>query len=144
MDRRQAKAFQVLGIPADSDADAVVTAYRRLARVTHPDVSADPGAGDRFASLAAAYRLASQAAAVAGSSASADRSGLRCNGSAQGSGPADGERASDWAGGRGSVPDWSMRLGPIPRRRQPKAAPIVAGPVFISPARTGHGEVRDG
>lgn len=127
MDRTRAEAFQVLGIPVDSDADAVLHAFRRLARVTHPDVSADPQAGDRFASLAAAYRFASQAAAGAGSSASADRSGLR-----------------------GSVPSRPMSWGSTPRRRRPHDAPIVAGPVFISPARrtgdeqAGQGEVRGG
>lgn len=145
MERRRAEAFRVLGIPVDSDADAVVHAYRRLARVTHPDVSADPEAADRFAALAAAYRLASQAAAVAAGSASADRSGLRYEGSAYGSDPGDGGPASDWALGWGLVPGWSIPLGPTPRRRQRQDAPIVAGPVFISPARrTGHGEVRGG
>ena len=146
MDKRRADAFQVLGIPADSDTDAVAHAYRRLARVTHPDVSADPAAADRFATLAAAYRLATQAAEVAGGSASADRSGLRYDGSAYRNEHAAGGPTSDWAlEWWGSVPDWSMRLGPTPRRRHRQGAPIVAGPAFISPIRhTGHGEVRDG
>lgn len=57
MDRKRGEAFGVLGIPADSDQDAVVHAYRRLARATHPDVSNDPDAADRFATVAAAYQL---------------------------------------------------------------------------------------
>jgi hypothetical protein len=65
MDKRRMEAFQVLGIPANSDQATVVHAYRRLARATHPDVSADPEAADRFATLAAAYRLASQPPATA-------------------------------------------------------------------------------
>ena len=60
MDRRRVEAFGVLGIPADSDRDAVVHAYRSLARATHPDVSDDPDAADRFATVAAAYQLVSK------------------------------------------------------------------------------------
>jgi len=145
MDRRRAEAFEVLGIPADSDADAVVHAYRRLARMTHPDVSADPEAGDRFASLAAAYRLASEAAAVVGGSASIARSGLRRQASEHGSEHVDGGPTSDGDRGWGSISSWSISLGPTPWHRQRQGAPIVAGPVFVSPARrTGHGEVRGG
>ena len=59
MDKARVEAFRALGIPADSDRDAVAHAYRRLARATHPDVSSDPGAADRFATIAAAYRLLS-------------------------------------------------------------------------------------
>jgi hypothetical protein len=145
MDRRRTEAFQVLGVPADSDAEAVAHAYRRLARLTHPDVSADPEAAARFATLAAAYRLASQAAAVAGGSGSTERSGLRYQGSASGREPGCGDPTSDSARGWGPVPGWSMPLGPTPRHRPRQGAPIVAGPVFISPAGSpGHGEVRDG
>ena len=49
MDSRRIQAFGVLGIPADSDQNAVAHAYRKLARATHPDVSNDPDAADRFA-----------------------------------------------------------------------------------------------
>src|SRR3954454_2278744 len=59
MERQLAEALKVLGIPADSDHQRVTDAYRRLARMTHPDVSPDPEAAERFATLTAAYRLVS-------------------------------------------------------------------------------------
>ena len=61
MDRRAVEAFQLLGIPRDSDRSAIAHAYRRLARAIHPDVSADADAAERFASLAEAYRIATAA-----------------------------------------------------------------------------------
>lgn len=61
MDGRHVAARRLLGVPADSDPAAVAQAYRRLARATHPDVSADPEAAKKFAALAAAYRLLSAA-----------------------------------------------------------------------------------
>ena len=54
------EAFHMLGVPLDSDREALGHAYRRLARATHPDVSADPEAEQRFAALTDAYRLACQ------------------------------------------------------------------------------------
>ena len=60
MDRQVDEAFRVLGIPADSDRETVASAYRRLARATHPDVSRDPDAAQRFATVSAAYRLVSE------------------------------------------------------------------------------------
>ena len=59
MDKQLEEALQVLGIPADSDRETVTGAYRRLARATHPDVSPNPDAAERFATVAAAYRLVS-------------------------------------------------------------------------------------
>lgn len=59
MDSRQMEAFRVLGIPPDSDRDAVVRAYRRLAQANHPDVSNDAEAAERFAAVAAAYQVIS-------------------------------------------------------------------------------------
>jgi len=53
------EALNVLGIPADSSRETVTSAYRRLARATHPDVSPDPDAAERFATVAAAYRVVS-------------------------------------------------------------------------------------
>ncbi|WP_082563753.1 MULTISPECIES: J domain-containing protein [unclassified Nocardioides] len=145
MDRRRTEAFEVLGIPVDSDADAVAHAYRRLARVTHPDVSAEPEAAARFAALAAAYRLASQVDAVTEGSASARRPGMRYPGSAYGREPGYGDPTSDWARGWGSVPQWPIALWPNRSGRPRPGVPIVAGPVFISPARRpGNGEVRGG
>ena len=56
MSRSVEEAMRVLGV-ADSDPETVAHAYRRLARETHPDASPDPDAADRFATVAAAYRL---------------------------------------------------------------------------------------
>ncbi len=46
---------RVLGIPKNATPDQIRTAYRRLARAVHPDVSKAPDAAARFAALAAAY-----------------------------------------------------------------------------------------
>jgi len=66
MDRRAIEAFELLGIPEGSDRDTIARAYRRLARTTHPDVSADRDASERFASLTEAYRIAASAPAQTG------------------------------------------------------------------------------
>src|SRR4051794_17893147 len=64
------EAFRLLGVAADSDAATVAHAYRRLARATHPDLSPDPDAGRRFATLTAAYRLLADRAHREGNSES--------------------------------------------------------------------------
>lgn len=61
MESRRIEAFRVLGIPADSDRVAVAHAYRRLALATHPDVSSDPLAAERFVTLTEAYKVAAEA-----------------------------------------------------------------------------------
>ena len=61
MDGRLDEALKVLGIPAGSGREAVASAYRRLARATHPDVSPEPDAAARFAAVTAAYRVVCQA-----------------------------------------------------------------------------------
>jgi hypothetical protein len=61
-----ADARVVLGIAADATPDQVVSAFRRLAREVHPDVSEHRDAGPRFDALVAAYRIASRAAAREG------------------------------------------------------------------------------
>ena len=58
MNGRAVEAFQLLGIPRDSDRDTIAHAYRRLARAIHPDVSHDADAAERFADLTEAYRIA--------------------------------------------------------------------------------------
>ena len=63
MNRRAVEAFQLLGIPRDSDRDTIAHAYRRLARAVHPDVSPDADAAERFADLTEAYRIATTAPA---------------------------------------------------------------------------------
>src|SRR3954469_3808397 len=57
MDPKLAQALEMLGVTLDSDGATVRRAYRRLARATHPDMSPDPVAAERFASVHAAYRL---------------------------------------------------------------------------------------
>ena len=57
MSRSIEEALGALGVAADSDPETVAHAYRRRARETHPDVSPDPDAAHRFATVAAAYRL---------------------------------------------------------------------------------------
>ena len=54
-------ALAVLGLAAGADRDQVTSAYRRLARATHPDVSPTPDAAARFAAVANAYRRAVEA-----------------------------------------------------------------------------------
>lgn len=66
MNRRAVEAFQLLGIPRDSDRDAIAHAYRRLARSLHPDVSCDADAAQRFAELTEAYRIATAAPRTVG------------------------------------------------------------------------------
>jgi hypothetical protein len=58
-------ARALLGLPDDADRSAVTRAYWRLARTTHPDRSDAADATARFASLAAAYRRALEAAPAA-------------------------------------------------------------------------------
>jgi curved DNA-binding protein CbpA len=53
------EARTILGIPADSAHDEVARAYRRRARATHPDVSADPDAAAQFDAVSTAYRVLS-------------------------------------------------------------------------------------
>lgn len=130
MEGRLVQAFRLLGVPVGSDRELVVEAYRRLARHTHPDVSADPTAADRFAALTDAYRLASQAAP-----------------------PATIAVARGTATGRPSTPpDRSPSAErPLPRTKPTtphagawsvRGAPIVAGPVVISPIRSASSQER--
>ena len=51
------EARALLGVAADTTPAAVAQAYRRLARVTHPDVSPAPDAAERFAAVCAAHDL---------------------------------------------------------------------------------------
>jgi hypothetical protein len=46
----------VLGLDADADRDAVIHAYRRLAKESHPDLTAAQDAAARFDAVTAAYR----------------------------------------------------------------------------------------
>lgn len=54
--------YAILGVPPEADAAAIKTAYRKLARQYHPDVSREAGAEDRFKEVAEAYEVLSDAA----------------------------------------------------------------------------------
>jgi curved DNA-binding protein CbpA len=133
MAQRLEEALRVLGIPADSDPEHVAEAYRRLARATHPDVSADPDAAARFATLASAYRLVSATARSERSEHSADRPHARGM-SSRTDPPTDVGSGLRTGFGRarplGAVSPY-LRAG----RDRP---PIVAGPVLVRRFRSEH------
>lgn len=54
--------YKILGIEPEADAKAVKTAYRRLARKYHPDVSTEHEAEKRFKEVAEAYEVLSDEA----------------------------------------------------------------------------------
>ena len=134
MERSRVEAYRVLGIPVGSDRVTAARAYRRLARSTHPDLSNDPAAAERFATLAAAYRLL--LSETAGS-------------------PSETPAASGTAH---RVAPWAPRVAAYPRQERGRAGgppipgpvpvgvpmgswsrpPIVAGPVRVRPARPSH------
>ncbi|HEY5863211.1 MAG TPA: DnaJ domain-containing protein, partial [Casimicrobiaceae bacterium] len=47
--------YATLGVPRDADADAIKTAYRKLARKFHPDVSKEAKAEEQFKEVGEAY-----------------------------------------------------------------------------------------
>ncbi|KAL6224488.1 hypothetical protein ACLB2K_003343 [Fragaria x ananassa] len=47
--------YDILGIPASSTCHEIKTAYRRLARVCHPDVAAEDSSADEFMKIHDAY-----------------------------------------------------------------------------------------
>ena len=51
--------YQILGVAPDADEKAVKSAYRKLARKYHPDVSEHKDAEARFKEVAEAYRVLS-------------------------------------------------------------------------------------
>jgi len=57
MDKRD--YYEVLGVPRDADENAIKSAYRKLARQYHPDVSKATDAGERFKVINEAYEVLS-------------------------------------------------------------------------------------
>jgi hypothetical protein len=53
----QADHYAVLELPRNAEPHAVAAAYRRLARVYHPDVNTGPGAAERMRTINAAYAV---------------------------------------------------------------------------------------
>jgi curved DNA-binding protein len=49
--------YEALGVGRGASAEEIRSAYRRLAREHHPDVSKDPGAAERFSEIAEAYEV---------------------------------------------------------------------------------------
>ncbi|WP_425464396.1 J domain-containing protein [Nocardioides guangzhouensis] len=121
MDDRRLEAFRLLGIPAGSDRATVAHAYRRLARETHPDVSTDPLAMDRFVALADAYRVASQPPAAESFDVVLAAPGPSVR---PGRGEASPDRSTRVRGFWISTSLAGAAPGP----------PIVAGPVMVRPA----------
>jgi molecular chaperone DnaJ len=52
--------YEILGIPRDADERTIKSAFRRLARELHPDVSDHPEAQERFREAAEAYEVLSK------------------------------------------------------------------------------------
>lgn len=52
--------YEILGVSRDADEASIKKAFRRLARESHPDVSTDPQAEERFRELAEAYEVLSK------------------------------------------------------------------------------------
>ena len=49
--------YQILGVDVDADSKAIKSAYRRLARKYHPDVSAEENAESQFKEVSEAYEV---------------------------------------------------------------------------------------
>ena len=49
--------YKILGVPEDAYAKAIKTAYRKLARKFHPDLSEETDAEERFKEVAEAYEV---------------------------------------------------------------------------------------
>ncbi len=56
--RLSTPGVSALGLDSGASRGEITRAYRRLALLTHPDVSGDPAAAQRFASLTDAYHRA--------------------------------------------------------------------------------------
>jgi molecular chaperone DnaJ len=52
--------YEILGVPRDADGRAIKSAFRKLARELHPDVSDHPEAQERFREAAEAYEVLSK------------------------------------------------------------------------------------
>ena len=48
--------YTVLGISPTANSNEIKSAYRRLARLYHPDVNTDPAAGEKFSRIHEAYQ----------------------------------------------------------------------------------------
>lgn len=135
MSKQLREALEVLGIPADSDHEQATHAYRRLARVTHPDRSAAPDAAERFATVTAAYRLVSgsflSAQSDEGMAASEPGRDLSPRPHLDGRGTLEDHV---WPATPDRVSDWPSQVAPYLRTGLWDRSSIVAGPVMIRQA----------
>jgi hypothetical protein len=122
------EALGVLGLPATASSADVTSAFRRLAKLSHPDATGrtDASAGQRFAAVVEAYRL------LAPATESPDSSGSPVSGAAP---PPPGEPSEHPAPQR--APERPPQRPPI--RSDPSSTvrgsrpPIIAGPVVVRP-----------
>jgi len=49
--------YQILGLPVDSSVEDIKKAYRKLARLSHPDLNHSPGAAEQFIRATEAYEF---------------------------------------------------------------------------------------
>ena len=108
-------ALALLGLPASATGAQIVDAYRRLVRATHPDATGrnDPGTAQQFAAIHDAYQLLTQ----------------------PGQDSADEPVRAFRARGPGdeSATPAQPPLAPTRRRALRARAPLVAGPVVVTP-----------
>ena len=104
-------ALAALGLGADASPRDIVSAYRRLARSSHPDTAPDHLGGPSFADIAAAYRFLT--ADTGASPFAAD--------------PADNPFAGIAVGSDEDWPSWHLSSP------WPEDPPLTAGPVIIRP-----------
>lgn len=102
-------ALAALGLGADASPRDIVSAYRRLARSSHPDTAPELVAGPAFADIAAAYRFLTADAHTTPHQPD----------------PPDGPFGGD--GGSGESPTWDVSPW------WPDDPPLTAGPVIIRP-----------
>ena len=50
-------SYEILGVSPSAPAEDIKVAYRKAARLYHPDKNPDPAAADRFRSIQSAYEL---------------------------------------------------------------------------------------
>ena len=60
-DSKKRDYYEVLGVNRDADADQLRSAYRKLAREYHPDVSKAPDAEEQFKEISEAYQVLNDA-----------------------------------------------------------------------------------
>jgi DnaJ domain len=107
-------ALAALGLPADASTAEIHSAYRRLARLSHPDTADDTAPGSDFAQVNAAYRLLTKG------------EGLSPVTEGEPHPATSNERSTTGTVGMTSLDVWSTQVGPDDPQ-------LVAGPVIVRP-----------